>query len=227
MVSAICGRVLAAAPVEQCQRPRRARRRKHLRRCGAWAPLHPVRHAAVGAERFGAMDTDVAHAVHRASGICPRQCLAEYGPWAEMNFAVTLRYRTGQTAPARSSHRTMTSDLADCCPELIVVHGISLPPGKFRRARISTSCLRTGSTPASIPYFAEIEGSRSVEPFSRAPRWRSGAVRAGRTGAPGMPVVPASRVASAATISRWVSSSKVSDEVPYEAGAVCHACQTV
>ena len=48
---------------------------------------------------------------------------------------------------------------AGCAPELIVVHGISLPPGEFGGPWIDQ--LFTNQLPASEhPYFAEIEGMR-------------------------------------------------------------------
>jgi AmpD protein len=47
----------------------------------------------------------------------------------------------------------------DCLPELIVIHGISLPPGKFGGPYIEQ--LFTGDLdPAVHPYFASIVGSR-------------------------------------------------------------------
>jgi AmpD protein len=47
----------------------------------------------------------------------------------------------------------------DCVPELIVVHGISLPPGEFGGPWIDR--LFTGGLPASAhPYFAGIAGAR-------------------------------------------------------------------
>lgn len=46
---------------------------------------------------------------------------------------------------------------AGCCPELIVVHGISLPPGKFGGPHID-ELFTNRLNPREHPYFAEIEG---------------------------------------------------------------------
>lgn len=72
----------------------------------------------------------------------------------------TVDAKTGWIAQAhRLSSPNFDSRPANCGPELIVVHGISLPPGEFGGPWIDR--LFTNTLPVDVhPYFREIEGLR-------------------------------------------------------------------
>ncbi len=105
-------------------------------------------------------------------------------------------------------------------PELIVVHGISLPPGRYGRPWIDRPVLRQTCSSDADPYFAQIAGAQASRrmPKCAAIRSSSRAVPTADAWHAGVHQLP--RAAAPATITRSASSSRSDFESPYEGAAV-------
>jgi hypothetical protein len=90
--------------------------------------------------------------------------------------------------------------------DLIVVHGISLPPGSFGGPWIDR--LFTNAAQRGAPLFCKHQHDASLVASARAARRRDHAVRAASRTAPGMRVHPVTKAARLAMISRSASNSR-------------------
>ena len=121
--------------------------------------------------------------------------------------------RTGWRARARCRRRTATNGRRARRPDLIVVHGISLPPGEFGGPWIDA--LFTNRCRADAhPYFAQVAALAGVGARAGAARRRDRAVRAVSAARLARRRRRAGRAASAATTTRSASSSRAPTRAP-------------
>ena len=133
----------------------------------------------------------------------------------EIAIAGRPRERTDCAACGRSPRRIATHGPPASRPDLIVVHGISLPPGEFGGPWIDR--LFTNALPADAhPYFAEIAGSARLLASLHPPRRQRHPICEIHASGPGMRDNRARRAAPPATTSRSAWSSKVPTRVPYD-----------
>ena len=98
---------------------------------------------------------------------------------AKLSGCRHLPIATGLLAGARAVESpNCDARPGDARPELVVVHGISLPPGELRRALDRRSSSRTRCPRTRIPYFGTIQHLRVSSHALIAPRRRTHAVRA-------------------------------------------------
>ena len=113
---------------------------------------------------------------------------------------------------------------AGVVPDLIVLHGISLPPGEFGGPWIAR--LFTGqSAGGRASRISRTRGFARLGASAATPRWRGRCSSFRSTTAPGMPAIPRGRAARPATTIRSASNAKAPTMLPYEAAQYADAAR--